>query len=87
MNDDGSRIPDATTPAALAPAMQKEMPEVASITRVRPNWGRSYVIKYGDKKITDEKIYGVDSSFFDVFTFPFVMAIQKQLSKKLIQLY
>jgi putative ABC transport system permease protein len=24
VNDDGSRIPDATTPGALAPAMQKE---------------------------------------------------------------
>ena len=24
VNDDGSKIPDATTPAALAPAMQKE---------------------------------------------------------------
>src|SRR5215210_534986 len=72
VNDDGSKIPDATTPAALAPAMQKEIPEVVSITRVRPNWGRSYLIKYKDKKITDEKLYGVDSSFFDVFTFPFV---------------
>src|ERR1044072_58851 len=34
VNDDGSKIPDATTPAALAPAMQKEMPEVVSITRI-----------------------------------------------------
>jgi putative ABC transport system permease protein len=72
VNDDGSLIPDATTQAPLAPAMQSEMPEVASITRVRPNWGRSYLIKYGDKKFTEEKIYGVDSSFFDVFTFPFI---------------
>ena len=72
VNDDGSLIPDATTPAALAPAMQKEVPEVAAITRIRPNWGRSYLIKYDDKKIPEEKLYGVDSSFFDVFTFPFV---------------
>jgi putative ABC transport system permease protein len=33
VNDDGSLIPDATSPAALAPAMQKEIPEVVSITR------------------------------------------------------
>lgn len=52
--------------------MQAEMPEVVSVTRLRPNWGRSYLIKYGDKKFTEEKIYGVDSSFFNVFTFPFV---------------
>src|SRR5215212_10225114 len=77
VNDDGSRIPDATTPGALAPAMQKEFPEVASITRVRPNWGRSYLVKYGDKKLTEEKIYGVDSSFFDVFSFPFIQGNAK----------
>ena len=45
VNDDGSKIPDATTPGALAPAMQKEIPEVVTITRVRPNWGRSYLIR------------------------------------------
>ena len=77
VNDDGSRIPDATTPAPLAPAMQREIPEVASITRIRPNWGRSYLIKYGNKKITEEKLFGVDSSFFDVFTFPFVLGNPK----------
>ena len=27
VNDDGSRLPDATTPPALAPAMQKDIPE------------------------------------------------------------
>ncbi|MHA4845507.1 ABC transporter permease [Flavitalea antarctica] len=73
VNDDGSRIPDATTPAALAPAMNRELPEVKSITRIRPNWGRSYFVKYKDKRISEEKIYGVDSSFFDVFTFPFIV--------------
>lgn len=72
VNDDGSRIPDATTPAPLAPAMQSEMPEVVSVTRLRPNWGRSYLFKYGDKKLPLEKIYGVDSSFFSVFSFPFL---------------
>lgn len=72
INDDGSRIPDATTPAPLAPALQQEAPEVVAATRIRPNWGRSYLIKYGDKTIPEEKLYGVDSSFFDVFTFPFV---------------
>jgi putative ABC transport system permease protein len=81
VNDDGSLIPDATTPAPLAPAMQSELPEVASVTRIRPNWGRSYLIKYGDKQIVEEKLYGVDSSFFDVFTFPFVQGDAKNAFK------
>src|SRR5215218_8093615 len=55
VNDDGSLIPDATTTGALAPAMRNEFPEVASVTRLRPNWGRSYVVKYGDKRIMEEK--------------------------------
>jgi putative ABC transport system permease protein len=81
VNDDGSLIPDATTPAPLAPAMQREIPEVLATTRIRPNWGRSYLVKYGDKKFTEEKIFGVDSSFFDVFTFPFVQGDAKSAFK------
>ena len=78
INDDGSRIPDATTPPALAPAMQKEIPEVA-VTTVFPGWGANCLVKYGDKKINEDKLYRVDSSFFDVFTFPLFMEIQKML--------
>jgi putative ABC transport system permease protein len=61
--------------------MQKEIPEVSSITRIRPNWGRSYLVKYGDKKLTDEKLYGVDSSFFNVFSFPFLFGDVKTCLK------
>lgn len=83
VNDDGSRIPDATTPGALAPAMNREIPGIISITRIRPNWGRSYFIKYKDKRITEQKIYGVDSSFFDVFTFPFIVGNPRTAFKEI----
>jgi len=79
VNDDGSRLPDATTPPGLAPAMQKEIPEVLHTTRVFPNWGGNFLISYGDKKITEERLYRVDSSFFDVFTFPFVKGNSKKV--------
>jgi putative ABC transport system permease protein len=72
VNDDGSRLPDATTPPALAPAMQKELPEVDKVTRVFPGWGNKFLIRYGEKKFIEEKLFRVDSSFFDVFSFPFV---------------
>src|SRR5438309_2096598 len=39
VNDDGSKLPDATTPPALAPAMQREIPEVEHTTRIYPGWG------------------------------------------------
>lgn len=79
--DDGSKLPDATTPAALAPAMQKKIPEVAVVTRIRPNWGTTYLIRIGDKIIQEEKVYRVDSSFFDVFTFPFIKGDPKTALK------
>ena len=83
VNDDGSRLPDATTPPALAPAMQKDIPEVAITTRVFPGWGANFLIKYGDKKINEDKLYRVDSSFFDVFTFPFVYGNAKDAFKEM----
>ncbi|MBC7892157.1 MAG: ABC transporter permease, partial [Sphingobacteriaceae bacterium] len=72
VNDDGTRLPDATTPPALAPALQREIPEVAHVTRVYPNWGQSFLIRRGEKRILEERLYRVDSSFFDVFSVPFV---------------
>src|SRR6186997_2623753 len=82
VNDDGSRLPDATTPPALAPSMQKDIPEVAITTRVFPGWGANFLIKYGDKKISEDKLYRVDSSFFDVFTFPFLHGNAKDAFKE-----
>ncbi len=81
LNDDGSRIPDATTPAALAPAMMREIPEVEKIARVFPSWGGTWLVKYKEKKISEERVYRVDSSFFDVFTFPFIKGDPKSALK------
>lgn len=72
VNDDGSRIPDATTPPALAPALQKDLPEPAYTTRFCPAGGRKYLIQYGDKGFYETNLLRIDSSFFDVFDFPFV---------------
>jgi len=83
VNDDGSRLPDATTPPALSPAMQRDIPEIARTTRVFPNWGANFLIKYDDKKIVEEKLCRVDSSFFDVFTFPFVYGNAKDAFKEI----
>src|SRR5678810_208632 len=69
VNDDGSRLPDATTPPAVAPAMQKEIPGIEHVTRVFPGWGGNFLFTYKDKHIYEQNLYRVDSSFFDVFTF------------------
>jgi putative ABC transport system permease protein len=72
VNEDGSKLPDATTPPALAPAMQKEIPEVESTVRIFSNWGGKYLLKYSDKKFYEEGLYRADSSLFTVFNFPFI---------------
>jgi len=77
VNDDGSRIPDATTPPAFGPAIQKDLPEVAYTTRLFPNWGRKYLIQYDDNRSYEEGVVRIDSSFFDVFSFPFVKGEKK----------
>jgi hypothetical protein len=44
--------------------------------------GANFLVKYGNKKINEDKLYRVDSSFFDVFTFPSFMEMQEMLLKK-----
>jgi putative ABC transport system permease protein len=72
VNDDGSSLPDATTPPALAPALQREIPEIQNVVRLFPGWGAKYYVKYGEKKFLEENVVRADSSIFDVFTLPFV---------------
>ena len=59
----------AFTYPALAPAMKKDFPEVQDAVRFRIRWG---VVQHGDQKIIENgKIYYVDPSVFDVFSFGF----------------
>jgi len=81
VNDDGSKIPDATTPPALAHALHNDLPEVAHVTRLSPAWGREYLIQYGEKSFFEKDLIRVDSSFFDVFDFPFVYGSKKNAIK------
>ena len=74
VNDDGTQVPGATTPLPMAPAMQKEIPEVVNVTRffANPDWGANFLFQYGTKKFNEQNIVLVDSSFLDVFTFSFI---------------
>jgi putative ABC transport system permease protein len=73
INDDGGKTPDATTPPAIATAIQKEIPEVEHVTRLFPRgWGNNFYVRSGEKKFMEENLYHADSSVFEVFTIPFV---------------
>ena len=63
-------IEGVVTSAPMAAALVGEMPEVAAATRLR-----SFdfpVFRYGDKVFSEERVFWVDASFFDVFTVPFI---------------
>src|SRR6185436_7550158 len=72
VNEDGSRLPDATTPPAIAPAIMKEIPGVESVIRIFPDWGRKHQVKYGEKEFYEPAVYHADPNVFSFFTFPLV---------------
>ncbi len=58
------------TCSPMAEALVREFPEVTAATRIR-NFGFP-VFRYGDKVYSEEKVFWVDQSFFDVFTVAFL---------------
>jgi putative ABC transport system permease protein len=56
-----------TTPPPLAEKLVTEIPEVTAATRIYPTPGT--VVRYKDKFFNEDKIYGVDSNFFNIFNF------------------
>jgi putative ABC transport system permease protein len=72
VNNDGARIPDATTPPALTTALRHERPEVEHATRFFPNWDRKNLLAYGDKRFYEMNLLRIDSNFFRVFDFEFI---------------
>ncbi len=73
MDEKGNRTPDATTPPALAPALINSFEEVGSSVRFMPNWGNKYLLGTSDdKRFFEEELIRTDSTFFDVFSFPFL---------------
>src|SRR6185503_13345223 len=69
VNDDGSKLPDATTPPAIGAAIQKDIPEIEHMVRLMPGWGNKFYVRNGEKKFIEENVYRADSSIFDVFSF------------------
>jgi putative ABC transport system permease protein len=72
MNDDGSVLPDATTPPALAYVIKQEIPEVEEATKLIPGWGSKFLVRNGDKVFYEEGRFRADSGILKVFTFEFL---------------
>ncbi len=73
VDEKGNRIPDATTPPALAPALKANFPEVRQAVRLFPSWGNKFLLTTQDgKRFFESGFMRTDSTFFDVFTFKFL---------------
>src|SRR4030042_1335339 len=57
-------------PSPLGPVLKSEFPEVEAMTRVR-NYGFP-VFYYKDKVFSEERVFSVDSTFFDILKMKFI---------------
>ncbi len=58
------------TPAPLAPAIEKELPEIEKTARFATH--NRMVFRYGKKTFYEDRGIIVDPSFFEIFSFPFL---------------
>jgi len=56
-------------PFPLGPALQNDFPEIAVVSRYRPD---DMVVRYKDKAYTETDFLTVDPSFFEIFSFLFL---------------
>jgi len=71
----GEHLDAIGTPAPLAPAIIKELPEVTYAARIR-RFPR-IIFKYGRNAFYEDKVLGVDPSFFEIFNFAFISGYPK----------
>jgi putative ABC transport system permease protein len=67
--ENGSDFPVAVTPGPLGALMQSSFPEIEHITRLQFMQG---IFRYEDKMFRENNFVFADSSFFSMFSFPFV---------------
>ncbi len=73
-NQAGKLYLTATTPGPLAPALQKDLPEIKNTVRFG-NW--SGLLKTGTKVYEEKNIQLTDHSIFNVFSFPLLLGNAK----------
>ena len=61
-------IRTASTCPPMSKALVSEIPEIESSTRIAPYFGQP-AFKYGDLSFAQDKVFFVDSNFFDFFSF------------------
>lgn len=81
-----SESPQPRTPHPMALAMLKDLPEVEAATSLTPVWGPgltrpAYPVRHGDVYFEEKEVLAVDTTFFEVFSFPFLYGDAKSAMK------
>ncbi len=69
-NINGKETNSSKSTAPLGPTLVKDFPEVQAYTRV--GYFGTYNFRYKDKTFRERHVYTVDSSYFSIFSFPFL---------------
>ncbi len=69
--------PQTRTPHPMAQALVADFPEVEAAVSLTPIWGPGltrpvFSVRHGDRRFDETEFLAVDSTFFDVFSFPVV---------------
>ena len=65
---EGRTFKFVTAPRSLGPTLKAEFPEIVEFSRIHTQ--QEIIVKGGDKKFYEAKIFYTDTSFFRVFSFP-----------------
>jgi putative ABC transport system permease protein len=77
----GQELSVANTCPPMGPALVAEIPEVEASTRIFPYFGQP-AIKYGEKAFAEEKVFLVDSNFFEFFDYKLIEGDVKTVLKE-----
>jgi putative ABC transport system permease protein len=70
----------ALSPNPIGPALQEEYPGVVNSTRYCGGF-TNWLVKYGEKTFVNDRFGATEPSFFEIFTFPFLMGDPKTALK------
>ncbi|MBE9518840.1 MAG: ABC transporter permease, partial [Bacteroidetes bacterium] len=77
-----SSVPQTRTQHPMALAMVRDFPEVENATSLTPVFGPNmskptFAIEYEDIRFDEKNVFAADTTFFDVFSFEFIMGDPK----------
>jgi len=78
MNETQFKLPSSQCP--LGATLKEEYPDVVNYTRLNKMEDEK-IIKIGERKYNVDKVYGTDSTFFDLFTVKFLSGNKNALKK------